>query len=73
MSVFRQDLLSGKVALITGGGSGINLGIARAFVTHGAQVSLVSRTQEKLDAAAESLSPGMVNAKGFAADVRDVS
>ncbi len=71
-SVFRKDLLAGKVALITGGGSGINLGIAQAFVDHGAKVSLVSRTQEKLDAAAEALSPGMVDARGFAADVRDV-
>ncbi|MEO1267659.1 MAG: SDR family oxidoreductase [Myxococcota bacterium] len=72
MSVFRQDMLQGKVALVTGGGSGINLGIAKAFVEHGAKVALVSRTQEKLDAAAESLSPEMVDAKGFAADVRDV-
>ena len=71
-SVFRKDLLAGKVALITGGGSGINLGIAQAFVDHGARVSLVSRTQEKLDAAAEALSPGMVNSRGFSADVRDV-
>ncbi len=72
MSVFKADLLAGKVALITGGGSGINLGIARALVQHGAKVSLVSRTQEKLDKAAEELSPGQINAKGFAADVRDV-
>lgn len=72
MSIFRDDILAGKVALITGGGSGINLGIARAFVEHGARVSLVSRTQSKLDAAAEALSPGRVRARGFSADVRDV-
>jgi NAD(P)-dependent dehydrogenase (short-subunit alcohol dehydrogenase family) len=71
MSIFREDLLAGKVALITGGGSGINLGIARSFVAHGASVSLVSRTQAKLDAAAESLSPDGTHARGFAADVRD--
>ncbi len=63
--------VKGKVALITGGGSGINLGIATALRAHGAQISLVSRTQEKLDAAAEQLSPGKVDARGFAADVRD--
>ena len=71
MSVFKQDMLSGKVALITGGGSGINFGIARQLVAHGASVSLVSRTQEKLDRAAAELSSDQSRAKGFAADVRD--
>lgn len=71
MSIFRDDILADRVALITGGGSGINLGIARALRAHGAKVSLVSRTQERLDAAAESLSPGQIDARGFAADVRD--
>lgn len=72
MSVFREDILEGKVALITGGGSGINLGIARALAAHGACVALVSRTQEKLDAAAADISPDGSRARGFAADVRDV-
>ncbi len=71
MSIFKDDILEGKVALITGGGSGINLGIARQLVAHGASVSLVSRTQEKLDKAAKELSPDGSKARGFAADVRD--
>jgi peroxisomal 2,4-dienoyl-CoA reductase len=71
MSVFRPDILQGRVALITGGGSGINFGIARALVAHGASVSLVSRSQDKLDAAAAELSPDGSQAKGFSADVRD--
>lgn len=71
MSIFKDDILQGKVALITGGGSGINLGIARQLVAHGARVALVSRTQEKLDAAALSLSPDGSLARGFAADVRE--
>lgn len=71
MSIFKDDILEGKVALVTGGGSGINLGIARQLVAHGARVSLVSRTQEKLDKAALELSPDGSRAKGFAADVRD--
>ena len=68
MGLFSNDLLAGKVALVTGGGSGINLGIARAFVAHGASVSLVGRTQDKLDRAAAELGE---RAAGFSADVRD--
>jgi peroxisomal 2,4-dienoyl-CoA reductase len=73
MSIFRDDILQGRVALITGGGSGINYGVAEALVAHGAQVALVSRSQERVDQAAERLSPGRVAAKGFAADVRDTA
>jgi len=51
--------------------TGINFGIARALVAHGAKVALVSRTQEKLDKAAAELSPDGSQARGFAADVRD--
>ncbi|MEZ4460871.1 MAG: SDR family oxidoreductase [bacterium] len=71
MSVFHHNILEGKIALITGGGSGINFGIARKLVAHGAKVALISRTQEKLDAAAAQLSPEGTHAVGFAADVRD--
>ena len=69
--IFSAQILEGKVALVTGGGSGINLGIARSFVEHGASVALVSRTQEKLDAAAKMLDDSGQRARGFAADVRD--
>lgn len=71
MSIFKDDILGGRVALITGGGSGINLGIATQLHAHGAKVALVGRTAEKLDRAAEGLSPDGSTAKGFPADVRD--
>lgn len=68
MSVFRDGILEGKVALITGGGSGIGAGIAKTLARQGARVVLVGRTQEKLEAtAAEIDGPSLC----VALDVRD--
>lgn len=47
--------LSGKVALITGGGTGIGLAIAERFISEGAQVCITGRRQEVLDKAAQQL------------------
>lgn len=44
-------MLSGKHALITGGGSGIGLAIARALAAEGAQVTITGRRIERLEAA----------------------
>jgi NAD(P)-dependent dehydrogenase (short-subunit alcohol dehydrogenase family) len=52
--------LNGKVALITGGGTGIGTAIVKRFVTEGAKVCLTGRRKEMLDEVARSLPSGTV-------------
>jgi len=50
--------LDGKVALITGGGSGIGAAIARRFVADGAKVCITGRRKDVLEKAVASLPSG---------------
>jgi peroxisomal 2,4-dienoyl-CoA reductase len=71
LDVFRDDALAGHVALVTGGGTGICRGIAAAYARLGADVAIVSRKQDVLDAAAKELSEQSGRSVlGIAADVR---
>ena len=63
---------SGKRVFVFGGTSGINLGIARCFASTGADVSVASRSQEKVDAAVAELSGLGSKSHGYALDVRNV-
>jgi len=64
---------AGKVVFVAGGTSGINLGIAEAFMHSGARVAVLSRSQEKVDAAVAGLQALGGEALGFAVDVRDAN
>jgi NAD(P)-dependent dehydrogenase (short-subunit alcohol dehydrogenase family) len=70
-SIFRDRLLAGKTAFVTGGGSGIGQRMAERFAEHGAKVMLVGRKQEKLDAAAAGIQSAGGTAATNSVDVRD--
>lgn len=54
-SIFRPGLFEGKVAIVTGGGSGIGLAIARTLVDLGARVAIAGRDAAKLEHASDGL------------------
>ncbi len=61
--------LSGKVAVITGGGTGIGRAIALAFVKEGAKVGVVGRRREKLDETVEAVRDARGEAISLVCDV----
>jgi peroxisomal 2,4-dienoyl-CoA reductase len=69
--IFRPDLLSGRVALVTGGGTGIGLGIASCLAAAGATVALASRKPEHLESAAAILRPGGARVSTVETNVRE--
>ena len=68
---FRDGLLAGKVAFVAGASSGINLRIAQVLAGYGAKVGLISRSEERIAQATQSIIDAGGDAFGLAADVRD--
>jgi NAD(P)-dependent dehydrogenase (short-subunit alcohol dehydrogenase family) len=67
---FEQGLLAGKVALVAGASTGINLGIARRLGELGAKVAIFSRRREAIDEAAAQLRAEGIAVLPLVADVR---
>jgi NAD(P)-dependent dehydrogenase (short-subunit alcohol dehydrogenase family) len=71
MPVFREDLLAGKTVLVTGGGSGLGLSMAKRFAEVGASVAITGRSAERLEKAAGEISQDAGRVATVACDVRD--
>uniref|UniRef100_A0A251V893 2,4-dienoyl-CoA reductase [(3E)-enoyl-CoA-producing] n=1 Tax=Helianthus annuus TaxID=4232 RepID=A0A251V893_HELAN len=69
-SPFKPDILKGKVALLTGGASGIGFEISTHFGKHGASIAVMGRRKTVVDSAVSSLQSLGIPAVGFAGDVR---
>jgi NAD(P)-dependent dehydrogenase (short-subunit alcohol dehydrogenase family) len=67
-----SNTLKGKVALITGGSTGIGLASAQAFVEQGATVFITGRRQAELDAAVSSLGRNVTGIQGDVANLADL-
>jgi NAD(P)-dependent dehydrogenase (short-subunit alcohol dehydrogenase family) len=69
-NAFKEQVLAGKVCFVAGGSSGINLGIAQHFARAGAKIALISRGEERVAAAAKTMTDEGFPAIGMVADVR---
>jgi citronellol/citronellal dehydrogenase len=70
-SVFRPGLFAGRVAVVTGGGSGIGRCTAHELASLGARVALVGRKLEKLATASAEIAEAGGEARPYACDIRD--
>jgi peroxisomal 2,4-dienoyl-CoA reductase len=65
---FAEGILKGRVAFVTGGGTGITGGVARALAEAGANVALVSRSMEHLENAAQAINEARVRSSSVSED-----
>ncbi len=64
--------LEGKIAVITGGSSGIGLATAKLFVAEGAHVYITGRRQSELDAAVRLIEKNVTSVQGDVAHLADL-
>ena len=69
--MFTDDTLKNEVILITGGGSGLGLSMAKKFAQLGADIAICGRTEKKLEKAAEELKEYGTDVRWYSVDVRD--
>lgn len=69
--VFAEGLFKGKVAFVTGGGTGITGGVARALAEHGAKLAITSRKMENLEPMKATVEELGGECLAVSADVRD--
>jgi hypothetical protein len=55
---YELKRFQGKVAVVTGGNSGIGLGVAKAYAREGAQVAITGRNEKTLEVAAKEIGDG---------------
>lgn len=70
--MFKEDTLKDKAILITGGGSGLGLEMAKKFASLGANIAICGRTESKLKSAAEEIaSQSDIQVETYVCDVRN--
>ena len=67
-----MEKLQGKVAVITGGNSGIGLATAQRFVSDGAYVFITGRRQQELDAAVNHIGKNVMGVQGDVSNLADL-
>lgn len=70
--MFKENTLADKTILITGGGSGLGLEMAKKFASLGANIAICGRTESKLEKASKKIaSEGDIQVETYVCDVRD--